>query len=312
MELRHLRYFVAVAEELNFTRAAVRLGTAQPSLSQQIIQLERFVGTPLLVRTKRRVRLTPAGRVFFREARDILGRADRAVELAAEAAVGTASQLSIGMMPAAETTILPKLMPLLATRLPNVRIALHSLAFFDDQLKALRNHTLDLAFLWGPIQAADLIVEPLYDETFVVALPSTHALGRRKQVTVSDLDGLSCVMPAGRTSPSLQQMVADLQQRPPSRSRLLPDADNVLGHLNMVRAGLGFALLPAYVRAIAPKGVTVVDLAWTPAPTATVVVAHLRDGQLPVVETFKRVVREALGDTRRALSGVTRSTKATR
>ncbi len=144
MELRHLRYFVAVAEELNYTRAAARLKTAQPSLSQQVMQLERHVGTPLLVRTKRRVRLTAAGRVFFREARAILAHADRAAELATDAARGRSRELSLGMMPAAETVILPKLMPLVAARLPHLRLALHSVGSFQDQLASLRSHTVDL------------------------------------------------------------------------------------------------------------------------------------------------------------------------
>src|SRR5579871_5584462 len=164
MELRHLRYFVAVAEELNFTRAAARLGTAQPSLSQQIIQLEKHVGTSLLARTKRKVRLTPAGRVFFREAQDILARAERARTLAADAGRGRARELSIGMMPAAETTILPKLMPLLARKLPTIRIALHSLGSYSDHLTQLRSHAIDLAFLWGPLDEPDLVVDHLYSE----------------------------------------------------------------------------------------------------------------------------------------------------
>jgi hypothetical protein len=101
MELRHLRYFVAVAEELTFTRAARQLHTAQPSLSQQIKQLEGHVGTPLLDRTNRRVRLTAAGRVFLREARDVLSRSEQAVHAAARAGSGHAGEISIGVMPAA-------------------------------------------------------------------------------------------------------------------------------------------------------------------------------------------------------------------
>ena len=102
VELRHLRYFVAVAEELNFTRAAARLRTAQPSLSQQIRRLEREVGVQLLERTNRRVQLTAAGRVFLREARELLNHADRAVQAAVRADAGEMGTLSVGVMPAAE------------------------------------------------------------------------------------------------------------------------------------------------------------------------------------------------------------------
>ena len=126
MELRHLRYFVAVAEELSFTRAAERLHTAQPSLSQQIRQLEAEVGVRLLERTKRRVQLTGAGRVMLREARDILNRVEHAARLACKAASGQAGEISIGTFPGADVKILPRLRPLLAKRLPDVRLVLHS------------------------------------------------------------------------------------------------------------------------------------------------------------------------------------------
>lgn len=294
LELRHLRYFVAVAEELNFTRAAARLGTAQPSLSQQIIQLEAHVGTPLLVRNKRRVRLTPAGRVYFREAKDIVSRVYRAGELAAAAAGGRRHELSIGMMPAAETTILPKLLPLLASRMPALRVGLHSLGSYDDQVASLRTHATDLAFLWGPVNEADLVADPLYEERFVVVLPAGHRTARRRKVGLHHLEDLPCVVPSGRTSPSLRHAVAELYERVHARLRPAQDADNVLGHLNMVRAGLGFAILPAYVATLAPPGVVVRELDWQPPPTIPVVLAHLKETDLPVIAQFTRVLREAL------------------
>src|SRR5579863_9736422 len=112
MELRHLRYFVAVAEELNFTRAAQRLNTAQPSLSQQIKHLETEIGAPLLDRSKRHVALTAGGKIFMAEAREILARVERAAQRAARAQPGKSAELVIGVVPAAEIKILPKLIPL--------------------------------------------------------------------------------------------------------------------------------------------------------------------------------------------------------
>jgi LysR family hca operon transcriptional activator len=300
LELRHLRYFVAVAEELNFTRAAARLGTAQPPLSQQIIQLEAHVGTALLVRNKRRVRLTPAGRVYFREARDILSRTCRAAELAASAAGGRSHELSIGMMPAAETTILPKLLPLLASRMPTLRVAMHSLGSYDDQVGSLRSHATDVAFLWGPVDEVDLVSDPLYEEHFVAVLPAAHPMTRKRRVGLHDLEDIPCVVPSGRTSPSLRHAVADLYERVHARLRPTRDADNVLGHLNMVRAGLGFALLPSYVAELAPPGVAIRELDWSPPPTIPVVLAYLKDVDLPVLGPFKRVLREALRSLRPA------------
>jgi LysR family hca operon transcriptional activator len=134
VELRHLRYFVAVAEELNFTRAATRLNTSQPSLSQQIRQLEVEVGVALLDRSRHHVALTGAGRAFLRETKDILGRIDHAGRLAKQAAAGRAGDLSVGTFPAADVRILPPLRPLVATHLPHLRLLLHSKGAYRDAI----------------------------------------------------------------------------------------------------------------------------------------------------------------------------------
>src|SRR5690606_32067538 len=126
VELRHLRYFVAVAEELSFTRAAARLHTAQPSLSQQIRQLEKELGVKLLDRSRHHVAVTNAGRVFLQQAKDILGRVDHAGRLARQAADGLAGELSVGTFPSADVRILPQLRPLIAERMPDLRLLLHS------------------------------------------------------------------------------------------------------------------------------------------------------------------------------------------
>jgi LysR family hca operon transcriptional activator len=150
MELRHLRYFVAVAEELNFTRAAARLHTSQPSLSQQIRQLEAAVGVRLLERSRQHVALTSAGRIFLREAKEILGRVEHAGRLAKQAADGRAGDLSVGTFPAADVRILPALRPLLAAHLPDLRLILHS-KYAVEPVAGLLAGTLDVAFVRGPI-----------------------------------------------------------------------------------------------------------------------------------------------------------------
>ena len=116
---------MAVAEELNFTRAAARLHTSQPSLSQQIRQLETAVGVPLLERSRHHVVLTSAGRIFLREAKEILGRVEHAGRLAKQAADGRAGDLSVGTFPAADVRILPALRPVLAAHFPDLRLILH-------------------------------------------------------------------------------------------------------------------------------------------------------------------------------------------
>jgi LysR family hca operon transcriptional activator len=291
MELRHLRYFVAVAEELSFTRAAGRLHTAQPSLSHQIRQLEAEVGVPLLERTRHQVRLTGPGRLFLREAREILSRVDHAVRLVGKAAVGGAGEIAVGTFPAADVKILPRIRPLLAERLPDVRLVLHS-KYAVDPLAGLRQGRLDVAFLRGPIQEPDLSVTELLRESIVVVLPAHHRLARKKKIAVTLLDELPCITMTRTLAPALFDAVSAFYQQARIRVHPVHDADNVLGHLNMVQAGLGFALLPDYVTEILPPGVVVRPLDWQPVPTVSIVMALRQDDSLRVLRSFTDIVRE--------------------
>jgi LysR family transcriptional regulator, hca operon transcriptional activator len=301
VELRHLRYFVAVAEELSFTRAAAKVRTAQPSLSQQIIQLERIVGTSLFERTKRRVRLTPAGRVFLRDARDILNRVEMATEEALRAGLGRVRDLSIGLMPVVEVQILPKLLPAMAEAMPDVRLALHSLSL-TGHLAGLRDHSLDVAFLWAPISEPDIVTEVVLQEKMVVVLRRDHPLAHQRTIGPHDLEHLPLIPLTRQAAPALHDMLQGFYQRAPKPVRVVQDADNLMGHLNMVRAGLGCTLLPSYVSTILPAGLVAKPFNWKPPLLATCVLAHLRDGPPPIIAKFKRVLRRALGLPARGLT----------
>lgn len=293
MELRHLRYFLAVAEELNFTRAAARLHTAQPSLSRQILQLENEVGAPLFVRTKRRVALTAAGRVLLREARLVLNQADQAVRLAAQAGTGEVCELSIGLMPVAEVVILPRLLPALSARLPHVRLLLHSLSL-REQLAALRDVSVDVAFLWGPVLEPDLVAEEVLRQELLVVLPAGHRLAALPRISMQALEGVTQIRAPRHVAPWLHGVVSSFLQPDNGRHATTPEADHVLGHLNLVRAGVGFSLLPEYVRAILPDGVVTRPLDWEPAPSLPVVLVHRRGDRLPALDALKSVLRDAL------------------
>jgi LysR family hca operon transcriptional activator len=192
VELRHLKYFVAVSEELNFTRAAARLHAAQPSLSQQIRQLEKHVGVRLLDRSHHHVALTNAGRIFLHQARDILGRVEHATRLAKQAADGRAGDLSVGTFPSADVRILPALRPLVAEHLPDLRLILHC-KYAVEPVAGLRSGALDVAFMRGPLEADGLEHFELLRENLVIVLPSHHALARRRRIPVSSLDDLPCI-----------------------------------------------------------------------------------------------------------------------
>lgn len=296
MELRHLRYFVAVAEELNFTRAAQRLHTAQPSLSQQIRQLEDEVGVTLLERTKRRVQLTGAGRVMLHEARDILGRVDHAVHMSVKAASGHAGEIAVGTFIGADVRILPQIRPLLAKRLPEVRLILHS-RYVLDPIAGLRAGTLDVAFLRGPVREPDLASEEVLREKIVVLVPAHHRLARLSRIAVRKLGDLPCIAMSRTAAQGLHDAVTEFYQQAKVTVQPTQSADNVLGHLTMVAAGLGFALLPEYVSSILPSGVVMRPLEWTPEPTVSTVLAYRKHDAVPVLRQFREIVRECFPRT---------------
>ena len=295
MELRHLRYFVAVAEELNFTRAAARLRTAQPSLSQQIRQLEKVIGAPLLDRSRHHVALTNAGRVFLRQARDILARVEHARRLARQASEGRAGDMSVGTFPSADIRILPALRPLIAARLPDLRLILHS-KYTMGHVEGLKSGELDVAFMRGPLDTDGLDYVELLREEIVVLLPSHHALARRKRIPVTSLDALPCITLERSLSPPLHDTVATLYRQAGIRMHSVSCADNVLGHLQLVQEGLGFALLPDSLSALLPQGVTFRPLDVDPAPSVSVVIAWKSDNNSRLVREFVDLARRCCRD----------------
>lgn len=290
MELRHIRYFVAVAEELNFTRAAERLETAQPSLSQQIKRLESHLGAQLLVRNKRHVELTEAGRVFLSEAQEILTAVGRAVSRTQQVAGESVMELSVAVAPAAEVKVLPKLLPLIRAKMPGLRLVLHNLPTSEQKL-AFAKGTLDLGFLRGPISLPGVTVEPLLEEKLVIALPAKHPLARKK-LHVAELNEYPFIMVSRRSSPELHDAVLSFCERAGLRPPIAQRAGNVLGNLNLIRHGVGFGLLPDYAAAILPRGVILRQLDITPAPVVPLMLARSNRSRSPLLPALLRLVRE--------------------
>ena len=299
MELRHLRYFVAVADELNFTRAATRLHTSQPSLSQQIRQLEAEIGVALLDRSRHHVALTGAGRVFLRETKDILDRIEHARRLAKQAAEGRAGDLSVGTFPAADVRIFPTLRPLVATHLPNVRLILHS-KYAVEPITGLKTGALDVAFVRGPFAADGLDAVEVVQEQIVVVLPAHHPLTRRTRIPIRDLHDLPCITMERALAPALHDAIAALYRQARIRMQAVSSADNVLGHLQLVQEGLGFALLPDSVGALLPPGVVLKPLAYDPVPMVSIVLAWKVGNVSPLVRAFVDLVRQSVAGTRDA------------
>jgi LysR family hca operon transcriptional activator len=307
VELRHLRYFVAVAEELSFTRAAARLRTAQPSLSQQIRQLEKSVGVKLLDRSRHHVILTDAGRIFLQQSKDVLARLEHARRLAKQAADGHAGELSVGTFPSADVSILPGLRPLVAERLPELRLILHS-KYAIESIAGLQTGVLDVAFVRGPLDVEDLESVELLREPLVIVLPSHHPLARRKRIPVQSLDDLPCITMQRSLAPALHDAAAHLYREAKIRMHAVSSADNVLGHLQLVKEGLGFGLLPDSVRALLPVGVTSRPLDCEPVPTVSVQIAWKRGNSSKLVSGFVEIARRSVRRDAARLTG--RSTKS--
>jgi LysR family hca operon transcriptional activator len=293
VELRHLKYFVAVAEELSFTRAAARLKTAQPSLSQQVRQLEKHVGAQLLDRSRHHVALTNAGRIFLQQARDILGRVEHARRLARQAADGQAGELSVGSFPSADVRILAPLRALVAAHLPDLRMTLHS-KYAMDPVSGLTSGALDVAFMRGPVEAEGLDSCELVTEKLVIVLPTHHPLARRKRIPVRSLDDLPCITLERSFSPPLHDAVAALYRLGQIRMHAVSSADNVLGHLQMVQEGRGFALLPDSIAELLPPGVTFKPLDCDPVPTVSIVVAWKHGNSSRLVRGFVELARRCV------------------
>jgi DNA-binding transcriptional LysR family regulator len=292
VELRHLRYFVMLAESLHFGHAAAKLQIAQPSLSHQIQQLEAELQTTLLRRTRRRVELTEAGRIFLEEARDILARSDRAAVVARRAGRGDAVKLRVGVGYCMDHMNATRIVGLFNRARDHVHMELHTMAV-APQIDALKEGRLDVGFVRAPVNDAALNGEVLVREPFVAALPLSHRVAKRKSVALSALAQEAFVLPPRPAVP----VYHDLVLRACREAGFIPnaphEADHVLLMLGMVAAGTGIALVPASARKVKHAGVTYVTLRQSHALLETVVTWR-RDDTSSLVDEFLNIARQLM------------------
>jgi LysR family hca operon transcriptional activator len=289
----HLRYFIAVAEELNFSKAAERLHTAQPSLSFQIRSLEEIVGTPLFYRNKRHVELTEAGRTFLGQARFILQYMEHAIALASRAARGEVGHITIGCLPGVEGKIFSRVLPLMQTRFPEVALSLRNLST-PEQLAALENGEIDVGFLRGPITNPVIVSEVFLRETIVALVPASHALAKCKRIPLRSLATLPFIPVPLKQAPAFHDMVNRLAAQAGVHFQPLHETTGILADLNAVGAGLGFSFWPDYVQQIAPATVAVRPLDVDPPPEIDLLVAYRKDNKLPALASFLSLLRDCM------------------
>jgi DNA-binding transcriptional LysR family regulator len=257
MELRHLRYFVVVAEELHFTRASQRLGIGQPPLSQQIQQLEQELGAPLFRRLPRGVALTEVGLAFFFDAKAILAQVDRATRNVQRIARGDQGAITIGMINSAPfNRRIQRILREYRERYREVQMSLTETST-PELAKQVLSGTLDAAFV-RPLISADpgLIVEPLFDEDVVIALPTGHPLSARRTLAVADLANEPFVLFTRIIGSGLYDEIVSACQRAGFSPRIEQQASQVTSIVNLVAAGLGVSMVPESMKQINSQGVT--------------------------------------------------------
>lgn len=293
MEVRQLRYFVAVAQELHFGRAAERLHMAQPPLSAAIRTLEGELGVRLLERTTRRVDLTPAGEVYLRHALDVLARLERAADDVRRIGSGEEGRLVIGCVGSASYSLLPQLSRAIRAERPGVDVQVRGEMLTADQVRALRDGTIDLALLRRPDDAAGLTLTGLREDRMMLAVADDHRLAHRRRVALHDLAGESLLThPGGGRSRMHAMVTAALAADGVSVGEVREVAETST-LLTFVAADLGLAVLPEPARALGIPGVRWLPLSRVPA--LELLAAHRAEGPDPVVAAalaiLARVVR---------------------
>lgn len=255
MNLRHLRTYVAVAEARSFTRAARRLHLAQPAVSVQIRKLESELAVELVDRSRRSIALTDAGALLLVEGRRLLAQAEHTADLVRRSAAGAIGRVSIGFVPSASNTALPVLLRAFSESHPDAVLDLREQAP-DELVRGLREHALDVAFLYMPFEDPLLEHSVVSREAFVAALPGNHALARHRRLDVAALRDEPFILPARHSMPGLHAHVLDICREAGFAPYVVQDdvwlVQTIVG---LVAAGVGVALVPAGTKALQRRGV---------------------------------------------------------
>jgi DNA-binding transcriptional LysR family regulator len=301
IELRHLRYFVAVAEELHFGRAAQRLHIAQPPLSQQIRRLEETLGHALFLRTSRDVRLTAAGEELLERTRHTLAKIEADVAAAQRIGRGEAGALTVGFVGSGMLTALPKMLGRYRRHYPQVDLQLREF-YTAGLVNALLNGTVDVGFLRDAGEVDGLHVEVMMREPFVVVLPRKHPLAEQKTVAVKGLQHEPFVLfSRSYGSVAWKKTVAVCEQHG-FLPRVVQEAPQWLTIMSLVGAGLGVTIAPACVERLNVIGTVCRRLQPTTAHT-DLELAHRAGEVRPIASAFCNLARETFGVGTRSKAG---------
>lgn len=297
MDVRQLRCFIAVAEELHFGRAAERLGVAPPALSRQISALEDELGVALLTRTTRQVAMTRAGLIMLEEAKGILVKMEHASRAVREASLASGKVLRVGAIDAASSSFVPEALVTFRARFPGVEIKFVE-AITTALIQMLETGKLDMALTRPPRKPTDCAFEILRVERPVVVLNEDHPLAAREHLTMLDLVGEPFVVPSKRLRPYAYDLVMAYFESVGAVPNVTIEATEKPAMMSAVAAGLGMALAPDWVSRLSFPGVTMRRLRGAmldpPPPGALIGVSWRPQQKLPSRDDFLAILRESV------------------
>jgi DNA-binding transcriptional LysR family regulator len=292
MELRHLRYFVVVAEEQNVTRAAERLRVSQPALSRQVHDLEEELGVELFRRTAKALALTEAGKVFLREARAVVLRADQAVEAVRAAAVNCQGHLRVGYAPSLTAKFLPQALRLFERSSPGVRVSLHDLSS-EECVQRLAARKLDLALTIEPSDAGarGLVFEKIAAHEVKCAVATSHPLARRRFVLLAQLKDEEFVIYAEEDYPEYVAWFRKICRAAGFRPKVAGEYDGATGLITAIESGRGIGLVAATLKCLSGPRLAFVKFK-PPGATLSMGAVYAKPGS-ELVGKFVRAAKQA-------------------
>src|SRR5262245_7717664 len=293
VELRHLRYFLAVGEALNFTKAAARLRVAQPALSRQVQDLEDEIGVDLLRRSPRGVTLTAEGKLFLEETRELLKRVDESVEKTRALARGEYGELHVGYIPIPTAEILPRALEAFRKAVPHVKLVLHDLST-DDLIAGLRDGTLELAIMVQPIgeQTAGIEFETLRSYVWCAALSRTHPLARLKSIPLEKLADESLVILSPKGYSEYHRILEHIFAAVPSKPRIAMECDSESSLFMELEAGRAIALVTTIAKLAAGKRLVYRPLKGTTEGQTVGIARAVKGDVTPAGEKFCEILRQ--------------------
>lgn len=301
MELRHLRYFTAVAEALNFTRAAAQLRVAQPALSRQIQDLEEEIGVDLLRRSPRGVTLTAEGKLFLEEVRDLLKRADEAVAKVRALARGEYGELHVGYAPSPSVEVLPPALAAFQKAAPRVRVVLHDLAS-DEMIARLLDGTLNFGITVEPPAevSGDIQFEELRRYPFCIALAARHPFARKKSLTLAEVASQPLIGLSRRDYTEYHQMLERLFAPLKLRPRIAVECDGSTSMLTELEAGNGIGIVSELFRRIAGRRLVYRRVSDSTESHSVGITRAQRGDVTPAGEKFCEILRQVASELRGA------------